>query len=126
MFDGFIVFLGVTDFSKVHRFYSDILNCPLVIDQGTCRIYQISSKAFVGFCLHLDVKTDPTVRTPILTLVTTEVDEAYVRIVSNGFHVDGPPRLNPKYNIYHFFAWDPEGYTVEVQEFKQPEHSSFF
>lgn len=97
-----------------------------MIDQGTCRIYQVSSKAFVGFCLHLEAKRDPSVRTPILTLVTRKVDEAYKLIVSNGFYVDGPPRLNPQYNIYHFFSRDPEGYTVEVQEFKLPEHSSFF
>ena len=126
MYDGFIVFLGAGDLQKIHDFYSGLLGCALAIDQSTCRIYQVSTKAYVGFCLHLETKADPTTRSPMLTLVTDRVDEVYTRILSRGLWVDGPPRLNAKYNIYHFFTRDPEGYTVEVQEFVQPEHRSMF
>ena len=34
-----------------------------------------------------------------------------------GIHTDGPPRDNHDYEIYHFFATDPDGHQVEVQRF---------
>jgi hypothetical protein len=30
---------------------------------------------------------------------------------------DGPPILNEKYRIYHFFLRDPEGRRLEIQKF---------
>jgi len=32
----------------------------------------------------------------------------------------GPPRENAKYRIYHFYARDPEGRSVEFQQFLHP------
>ncbi|NIQ07613.1 MAG: hypothetical protein GWO20_18420 [Candidatus Korarchaeota archaeon] len=38
----------------------------------------------------------------------------------------GEPKVNEKYQIYHFFAEDPEGRTIEFQHFLHeiPELSS--
>ena len=34
--------------------------------------------------------------------------------------VDGPPRVNDRYQIYQFFAKDPEGRNLEFQSFLHP------
>jgi hypothetical protein len=34
--------------------------------------------------------------------------------------VDGPPRVNDRYQIYQFFAKDPEGRNLEFQAFLHP------
>jgi len=31
-----------------------------------------------------------------------------------------PPRLNEKYQIYHFYLKDPDGHIIEVQRFEEP------
>ncbi len=46
-----------------------------------------------------------------------EVDEMYARL--RGIAA-AEPRENPKYQIYHFFAVDPEGRKIEFQQFLHP------
>jgi len=40
--------------------------------------------------------------------------------MERGVVFDSPPALNPKYNIYHCFLRDPNGYLLEIQRFEQP------
>ena len=47
-----------------------------------------------------------------------EVDAMYERFKDTT--ADGPPRDNPKYKIYQFFAKDPEGRQLEFQAFLHP------
>jgi hypothetical protein len=56
-------------------------------------------------------------RSPIITLVTEEVDDIYKKLIAAGVEVSGPPEYNPKFNIYHFFLKDPNGYSIEIQNF---------
>jgi hypothetical protein len=56
-------------------------------------------------------------KTPILTLVTENVDEMYKKITELGVDVPEKPKINQKFNIYHFFLKDPNGYTIEIQKF---------
>lgn len=114
-YEGLVAFLGTRDLDEATRFYSGVLGFPLFLDQGSCRIYSVPGGGMVGFCLHLEVLTGH--RAPIVTLVTKDVDGVYRTVSEAGIATDGPPRLNPKYGIYHFFTKDPDGYTVEVQRF---------
>ena len=34
--------------------------------------------------------------------------------------LEGPPKVNPTYDIYNFFARDPDGHLVEFQRFLDP------
>jgi catechol 2,3-dioxygenase-like lactoylglutathione lyase family enzyme len=56
-------------------------------------------------------------KSPILTLVTEEVDEFYSNLISKGVKIKEKPELNHKFHIYHFFFEDPNGYTIEIQRF---------
>lgn len=113
--DGLIPFYGTKDLMRTHEFYSGLLGLSLYKDQKTCRIYEVRPGAYVGFCLHHPVV--PEHLSPMITLLTPDVDAVFEHFVRAGVEVDKQPAVNPKYNIYHFFAKDPNGYKVEVQMF---------
>jgi catechol 2,3-dioxygenase-like lactoylglutathione lyase family enzyme len=117
-----ITFLYTQDLRETSRFYEHVLCLPLKLDQGTCRIYRVSQDAYLGFCQREDAPrgADGLAATIILTLVTPDVDEWYDFLVAQGVDVDEPPAANPKYQVYHFFLRDPNGYLVEIQSFLHP------
>ena len=113
-----ITFLATSDLRANAVFYEDIMALPLVLDQGTCRIYRTGRDAFLGFCTHLELGSQST--SVILTLVSQEVDAWYTYLQDKGASLEKHPVLNSRYNIYHFFVRDPDGYLVEVQQFLDP------
>jgi catechol 2,3-dioxygenase-like lactoylglutathione lyase family enzyme len=122
--DQQVTFLYTHDLEKTAVFYEEILQLPLVLDQGSCRIYRVSGDAFLGFCRHGDAPAEPVAvsdrRTVIVTLVTAEVDAWYEHLKEQGITFEKPPAHNPAYNIYHCFLRDPNGYLLEIQQFLDP------
>lgn len=116
--DAQITFCYTKDLAVTARFYEQVLGLELVLDQGACRIYRTAGDAYLGFC-ERDETPEP--RGIILTLVTDEVDAWYRRLVDQGAEPEKPPTHNSMYRIYHFFVKDPNGYTVEIQRFDDPE-----
>lgn len=110
---GLIVFLGTADLEQTDRFYSG-LGFKLFKDQGVCRIYDVPGGGRLGFCTHLPVVRGE--KSPIITLLIDDVDGVYNRLLAAGIRPH-PPRVNPKFKVYHFFVSDPNGYWVEVQRF---------
>jgi len=45
-------------------------------DQGYCLIFNINYQSKIGFCKHISIVYDD--KSPIITLVTEEVDEQYI------------------------------------------------
>ena len=113
-----VTFLFTRDLAATARFYEAVMGLPLVLDQGSCRIYRVSSDGFVGFCQHLEAPEKP--GGIILTIVTSEVDEWYHYLSQQGVEFEKPPTHNPKFNIYHSFLHDPNGYLIEIQQFIDP------
>ena len=118
--DGLATFLPSGDLDRSGAFYGDVLELPLVLDQGTCRIYQVTPSALIGLCLHLSPRPAAGVTT---TLVTDAVDEWYERLQRAGVAIDAAPRLSSQYGIYHFYTEDPDGNRLEVQRFLELELS---
>lgn len=115
--DQQVVFFYVAELVRTRHFYEEILGLKTALDQGTCRIYHVAGQGFVGFCQSPEkCQTDGV----ILTFVTQEVDAWHTYLVDHGVTVEKEPVLNPKYNIYHFFARDPDGYKLEFQTFLDP------
>lgn len=117
-FDAQITFLHTHSLIKTAAFYEQVLGLPLVLDQGSCRIYRVAGAAFVGFCVHLEADTPHT--GVILTLVTQAVDAWYTRLLAQGVVFEKPPTLNERFAIYHCFLRDPNGYLIEIQQFRDP------
>ncbi|HSH04488.1 MAG TPA: VOC family protein, partial [Anaerolineae bacterium] len=62
----------------------------------------------------------PTLDHIIITLVSPHVDDWYQYLLAKNVSFDKPPQHNPKYNIYHCFLRDPNGYLLEIQRFEDP------
>jgi catechol 2,3-dioxygenase-like lactoylglutathione lyase family enzyme len=112
-----ITFLYTGDLASSAAFYETLLGLELVRDQGTCRIYQLSGSGYLGICQRAGAIVDTERRTLIFTLVTPDVDGWYTYLQGRGVAFEKPPEVNPKYNIYHCFLRDPNGYLIEIQRF---------
>ena len=113
--DDQITFLYTKDLTRTARFYEDVLGLPLVVDQGDCRIYRTSPHGYLGFCRRPGASQGSL--GVILTLITAEVDAWYEFLRQRGIAFEKPPEFNPKYDIYHCFLRDPNGYLIEIQRF---------
>ncbi|MEL6348105.1 MAG: VOC family protein [Myxococcota bacterium] len=116
-FDQQVTFIDVLDLDRSHHFYSRLLRLPLALDQGRCRIYTVTSTAFLGVCQRERVQASDGI---ILTLVTDAVDRWYQRLERAGVPIDTAPTRNDTYRIYHCFVRDPDGWRVEIQRFEDP------
>ena len=114
--DAQITFVYTDDLERSARFYEEVLGFELALDQGSCRIYHvIGGKAYIGVCAGAGARADGA--GIILTLVTTDVDGWYDKIIATGWECEHPPRRNKTYDITHFFLRDPAGYRIEIQRF---------
>ena len=111
--DANITFLKVADVERSHTFYGDGLGLVLVLDQGGCLIYKLTETSFIGVCERAE--SGPS--NVVVTIVSDDVDGWHKRFMAAGAKIDGTPRDNPDYQIFHFFAEDPDGHVIEVQRF---------
>ncbi|MCP5094249.1 MAG: VOC family protein [Chloroflexi bacterium] len=120
--DQQVTFLHTADLEKTAVFYETILGLELVLDQGPCRIYATGRDAFLGFCRSAGTRLDDDKisNAVILTLVSDAVDEWHDYLLSQQVPIEKPPTLNTKFNIYHCFLRDPNGYLIEIQTFLDP------
>lgn len=118
-FEQQVTFVYTPEPEESWRFYAEMLGLEMVLDQGQCRIYRTGKNAFLGVCgcgPERKILADGI----ILTLVSDDVDGVYERLKAKGAHIAEEPKLNPRFNIYHFFLKDPAGYLLEVQTFNDP------
>ncbi len=116
-FDSMITFCYTEDLDKTDDFYGNVLELPMVLDQGGCRIYRTAERSFLGFCRRVGTGTPDGV---VLTLVTGDVDDWFLKLSSRGVEFEKEPAFNPDFNIYHCFLKDPNGYKIEIQRFEDP------
>ncbi|MCA9989654.1 MAG: VOC family protein [Anaerolineales bacterium] len=116
--DQQITFLYTRDLPTTAHFYEEIMGLPLVLDQGSCRIYQVTEDGYIGFCQRAEAPEKP--QGVILTIVTEKVDLWHQVLSNQGVAFESLPRLNPEYKIYHCFLRDPNGYLIEIQKFLDP------
>jgi catechol 2,3-dioxygenase-like lactoylglutathione lyase family enzyme len=118
--DQQITFLYTRDLARTARFYEEVLELPLALDQGGCRIYRVNGEAYLGFCERESAPERPQgehLQNVLFTLVTQEVDAWYAYLHARGVPFDKTPAVDETYGIYHCFARDPNGYVIEIQRF---------
>ncbi|MGJ5631302.1 VOC family protein [Nostoc edaphicum] len=115
-----VTFFSTSNLNISTEFYEQKLGLELWLDQGTCRIYTISGSGYLGLCQASEILTPPADKqsSVIFTLVTQQVDEWFEYLKERGIEFEKPPMLNEKYNIYHCFFRDPDGYLIEIQRFE--------
>ena len=122
--DQQITFIYTTDLVTSAHFYEEVMGFNLWLDQGSCRIYPVSSDGYIGICQRSSSSYGTIPDNPptnvILTIVTQQVDEWYDYLSARGIGFEKAPEHNPQYNIYHCFLRDPSGYLIEIQRFEFP------
>ncbi len=108
---GGIIFFNTNKLSELNEFYINELGCSLWLDQGSCQIYKFGNMLY-GFCQSH--KADIPGIITFFFEKKKDVDRAYNKFKEIA---SSSPKKNPKYNIYHFFAKDPEGRIIEFQHF---------
>ncbi|MFO7843683.1 MAG: VOC family protein [Bacteroidales bacterium] len=108
---GGIVFFKTQNLQEVSRFYTGKVGCKLWLDQGGCHILQFENM-LIGFCQreNADIQGMITFYYPS----HDEVNQMYKQLKGIAL---SEPKDNPDYKIYHFFAKDPEGRSIEFQYF---------
>jgi catechol 2,3-dioxygenase-like lactoylglutathione lyase family enzyme len=110
-----IVFYRTDRRDRIVDFYRSRLGFEEWLRQDAgCRILR-RDNLLLGFCAGGSVDTDG-----IVTVVVEDrdaVDELYGDLAGVA---RGPPERNDDFEIYQFFAEDPDGRTVEVQTFLHP------
>lgn len=120
--DRQITFLYAEEAELSWRFYEEVLELPLVQDQGMVRIYAVADGACLGVCRARGPRLsgDPRIAGGVMfTFVTSEVEAWHAFLVAKGLDVP-PPVFSAAHGITHFFFRDPAGYTLEVQRFERP------
>ncbi len=109
-----IVFFATTILDKLKEFYSGLPGCRLWMTQEDCLIFRHGNFLF-GFCEREKAQTDG-----LLTFVfesREEVDQIYEKFKNIS---ENKPDFDSKYQIYNFYAKDPEGSRLEFQYFENP------
>ena len=112
--NGGIVFFRTTKLDRLASFYTDRVGCALWLDQGACKIFRHGNMLF-GFC-----RADEADMQGVITFFypsRKQVDSMYERFSSIARE---EPKMNERFNIYHFYAEDPEGRLIEFQYFDHP------
>lgn len=108
---GGILFFRTERRERTVEWYTDTVGAERWLEQPGCTILDFEGFRF-GFCDGEETETQG-----ILTFVydtPEEVDTMHGRV---GDAADETPHENETYDIYQFFASDPDGRTVEFQTF---------
>ncbi len=108
-----IIFFQTTMLEQLRKFYIDQVGASVWLEQVDCVVFKHGNFLF-GFCQRENADING-----ILCFFYNDrktVDELYAKFQSIA---QSPPIDNPKYDIYHFFAVDPENRVIEFQSFNK-------
>lgn len=106
-----ITFLKTEDLEEIVTFYKDALDMVEWVVQDGCTILK-HGNMLLGFCQAPISDTEG-----VITFFYNDkekVDSMHHRLEDTA---DQAPKENTRYNIYNFYAVDPEGRTLEFQTF---------
>lgn len=117
--DASITWLYYKDLPGAMRFYENVLGLTLTVDQGWAKVYQTSPTSFIGLVderqgMHRASDTKPVA----VAFVTPDVDAWHAWLVRQGVRMRSTVADSTRLPIRGFTAYDPEGYTLEFETFR--------
>lgn len=114
---GGLTFVKTRDRLGIVEFYRSQIGMEIWLEQPDITILSFGN-FLIGF--HHKVHEEPDLAGMYTFVYPTieAVDDMYETFKATT--ADGPPRVNPTYRIYQFFASDPEGRKLEFQAFLHP------
>ncbi|MGD2145337.1 MAG: VOC family protein [Anaerolineae bacterium] len=122
-----ITFLYYKDLAPIERFYGQVLRLELMEDQGWAKIYAAGGNAFIGIVAGKRAFHQPRRENSVLiTLVVDDVDGWYAALKERGANLLTGVREMESIQVRGFFLTDPGGYTLEIQQFLDPDVARIF
>ncbi len=122
-----ITFLYYDDLAPVDRFYREIMGFELVEDQEWAKIYSVGGNAFVGIVDGEKGFHKPQEKNAVLvTLVVDDARRWYEYLKNAGVRLLTELKEMEGIQIRGFFLQDPGGYSLEVQQFLNPDVARLF
>jgi predicted enzyme related to lactoylglutathione lyase len=122
-----ITFLYYHDLEPVARFYGDVLGLDLVEDQGWAKIYSTGGSAFMGMVAGEKGFHQPRDENAVvLTLVVDDVLGWYDYLQQRDVSLLTDVQEVQGIQVRAFFLEDPGGYTIQIQQFLDPEVARVF
>lgn len=122
-----ITFLYYRDLEPIERFYGEVLGLELVEDQEWAKIYAVGRKGFLGIVAGERGFHQPRDENAVLvTMVVDDVSGWYEYLREQGVNLLTGVKEVEEIRVRAFFLRDPGGYTLEVQEFLDPEVARMF
>ena len=113
-----ITFFCTNDLEQCHEFYGNLLELPVALQSDTFILYRINNSSYFGLTSGPERQPAPSGALFELTTASRdEVDEWYKRLNEAGVKTDALPRLIPEMDVYCFFAFDPNGYRIEIMHY---------
>jgi len=109
-----ITFFATTDLDRIVDFYVETVGASVWLEQPDCTILKYDNQ-LLGFCERESPDTEG-----IVTFVYPDregVDAMYETLADRARE---QPHENEQYDIYQFFAEDPDGRAIEFQTFLHP------
>lgn len=119
-----ITFLYYGDYQYGVTFIEEVIDLPLIMDQGFARVYQINTTSFVGI-VDLAERKQETGNT-LLSLNTNDVQLEYTRIATKDVYELTDIKHFESIPLNSFFFQDKEGHRFEIQEFIKEEDKIIF
>jgi len=122
-----ITFLYYDDLTPIDKFYRQIMGFELVEDQEWAKIYAVSESGFVGIVDGAHGFHKPQAKNAVLvTLVVDDVFGWYDYLKGQGVKMLKEVQEHEAIQVRCFFCQDPGGYSIEVQQFLNPEVARIF
>ena len=122
-----ITFLYYHDLEPIARFYEDVIGLALVQDQGWAKIYATAGSAFLGIVGGEKGFHQPRDENAVLvTLIVDDVLAWYSYLKEQGVKLLTEVKEVEEIQVRVFFAEDPGGYALEIQQFLDSKVASIF
>ncbi|MEM7530307.1 MAG: VOC family protein [Pseudomonadota bacterium] len=116
-----ITFIYTNDFARSEAFYRETMQLSPIIEQrtdkGSVSIFQVNKGAYLGVS---DFAHRPRGTEGIMLTFIRDVDAEYARLTALGVTFEGPPASLIGGTVYAAFFRDPDGYHLEIQQFRDP------
>ncbi len=112
-----LTFLYTDDLARAVAFYRDVLDLAPVVDQGRAVLFRVNDGAYLGVS---DRPDRPRGTDGVMVSFVCDVDATYAKLRARGVAFEGPPAAQMDGTVYAAFFRDPDGYRLEIQEFRDP------
>lgn len=122
-----ITFLYYHDLEPIDKFYREVMGFEIVEDQGWAKIYRVSGNAFLGIVDEKRGFHNAQEKNAVLiTLAVEDVFWWYDYLKGKGVKIVTEIQESDEIQVRCFFAEDPGGYAIEIEQFLKPEAARIF